>query len=498
MNMYKTLKDKVMNTRRMILAVAIGILLNTDLLAQQLPIYNHHYFDPMIYNPARVGKVYDGLSAFGIYRKQWTDMPGGPETKIFTIDGTVIKKKVGLGLYIYSDNTDILERVNASLGYSYTVPFDDHMGLTFGLMTGVLNNRINYEKLRAKDPDDPALFENSDLNMGFDASAGVNFYWNRLNAGLAIPQLISKNFIYLDNDNKMKFSPVQHYIFNAQYTFDLKSDIWTLDPHLMLTYVQNAPFKYDIGLMLNWKKMAWLGGTFRSDHAVSITGAIKINKAIMFAYAYDFVYNDMNGYSGSSHEFMLGYLFGAKSGDMEKNVVNQGLKIDQLTKDLDSLEKRVDTLEQTDKEFEKILEELRDQIKNLRIDSERIKEEVKRDDKLPKFAGVVLFKSGSYKIEPQFQKDLDELVNILKNYADLRIDLRGHTDSDGDNYNNDVLSDSRAREVKKYLISKGIQEERIYLNGLGERFPKVPNNNSNNKSLNRRVEIAVIKGIPMK
>ena len=52
--------------------------------------------------------------------------------------------------------------------------------------------------------------------------------------------------------------------------------------------------------------------------------------------------------------------------------------------------------------------------------------------------------------------------------------------------------------MKNYLVSQGIDAKRISLNGLGERFPRVPNNNESNRALNRRVEIAVIKGVVLK
>jgi type IX secretion system PorP/SprF family membrane protein len=500
MNLYiKLFKDRAMNAKRLILVTVIGLMISTGIKAQQLPICDHHYFDPMIYNPARIGMVYQGVSAFGLFRKQWVDMYGGPETKAFTIDGSLKKNKIGLGAIILSDKTDVLEKLTFSLGYSYKIPFNAYQGITLGIMAGFSDNTINYDKINAHDPGDIALFNQSKSDMGFEASAGVNYYWKKLNIGIAVPQLISKSFVYVDNNNKASMSEIQHYIFTANYVFTLKKDVLFLDPTLMLTYVQNAPFRYDFGLMFNWKEKAWLGGVFRSDNAISFIGGIRINQSIMFGYAYDMTNNDMQNYGGGSHEFILGYQFARKSvKDIEMHLLTQAQKVDSMTKKVEDLGKRVDTLEQHDTVFNQELQGIKDELKLLRVNAEKLKEEVKRDDKLPKFAGVVLFKTDSYKIDNQFQGDLMELVNVIQNFPDLRVDLRGHTDNVGSDYYNNKLSDNRVKAVRDFLISKGVSPDRISLNGLGERFPKVPNINEANKSLNRRVEMAVIKSIPQK
>lgn len=495
----KLFKDRAMNAKKLILVSVIGLMISTGISAQQLPIYDHHYFDPMIYNPARIGMVYQGVSAFGLFRKQWVDMYGGPETKAFTIDGSLKKNKIGLGAVILSDKTDILEKLTFSLGYSYKIPFNAYQGISLGIMVGVTDNTINYDKIIAHDGLDPALFAHPKADMGFEASAGINYYWKKLNVGIAVPQLVSKNFVYVDNNNKASWTQVQHYILSANYVFTLKKDVLFLDPTLMLTYVPSSPFRYDFGLMFNWKEKAWLGGVYRSNNAFSIVAGVKFNQSIMFGYAYDIIYTDFQAYGGGSHEFILGYQFAKKSiKDIEMHLLTQGQKVDSMTKKVEELNRRVDTLQQTDTVFMKELQAVKDELKLLRVNPEKLTEEVKRDDKLPKFAGAVLFKSGSYNIDNQFMGDLSDLVNIILNYPDLRVDLRGHTDNVGSDYYNNKLSDNRVKAVRDVLISKGISPDRISVDGLGERFPKVPNINDANKSLNRRVEMAIIKSIPQK
>ena len=63
----------------------------------------------------------------------------------------------------------------------------------------------------------------------------------------------------------------------------------------------------------------------------------------------------------------------------------------------------------------------------------------------------------------------------------------------GRDASNQGLSERRAAAVKKYLVDKGIKESRIEVEAFGEKSPMVPNDNANNRALNRRVTFKVLK-----
>ena len=68
----------------------------------------------------------------------------------------------------------------------------------------------------------------------------------------------------------------------------------------------------------------------------------------------------------------------------------------------------------------------------------------------------------------------------------------GHTDSDGSDAMNQKLSVARAESVKTYLVSKGIEANRVYTEGKGEKSPVADNKTKEGKAKNRRVEIEVV------
>jgi OOP family OmpA-OmpF porin len=74
----------------------------------------------------------------------------------------------------------------------------------------------------------------------------------------------------------------------------------------------------------------------------------------------------------------------------------------------------------------------------------------------------------------------------------------GHTDSVGSDKYNDRLSQRRADSVKAYLVSKGIEPNRIYTEGKGEKQPVASNKTKEGRAKNRRVEIEVVGTRPTK
>ncbi|MBI5539397.1 MAG: OmpA family protein [Bacteroidia bacterium] len=105
----------------------------------------------------------------------------------------------------------------------------------------------------------------------------------------------------------------------------------------------------------------------------------------------------------------------------------------------------------------------------------------------------LLFKSSSVVIENSSYLELNRLVEYLKKFQELKIQINGHTDNVGKTESNIELSKNRAKSVYEYLINKGIKAERMQYDGFGSSKPIVPNITEENKAKNRRVEIVFAK-----
>lgn len=103
----------------------------------------------------------------------------------------------------------------------------------------------------------------------------------------------------------------------------------------------------------------------------------------------------------------------------------------------------------------------------------------------------ILYDYNSDMLSEKSKFVLREFARYLKANEGIKIVIQGHTDSDGDDAKNLDLSDRRAKGVKRYLVSLGIDEARLSAKGLGETQPKVPNDSAENKAINRRTEFLI-------
>jgi OOP family OmpA-OmpF porin len=102
------------------------------------------------------------------------------------------------------------------------------------------------------------------------------------------------------------------------------------------------------------------------------------------------------------------------------------------------------------------------------------------------------FETGKANLKPNSYALLADLVEIMKLKPTMRIEVAGHTDSDGDDAMNLVLSKQRAEAVKNYLVSQGIAAARIVAIGYGESKPIASNATPEGKASNRRTTIQVL------
>jgi OOP family OmpA-OmpF porin len=99
------------------------------------------------------------------------------------------------------------------------------------------------------------------------------------------------------------------------------------------------------------------------------------------------------------------------------------------------------------------------------------------------------FETGKSVIKPESQSIVDQIAEMLKTDASIKIRIEGHTDNVGTAAANQILSQSRAKAVMDAIIAKGIDKARLSSKGWGQTKPVADNGPEDGKARNRRVEI---------
>jgi outer membrane protein OmpA-like peptidoglycan-associated protein len=107
----------------------------------------------------------------------------------------------------------------------------------------------------------------------------------------------------------------------------------------------------------------------------------------------------------------------------------------------------------------------------------------------------LIFAQGKSTIDPKSYAELDEVGQMMLENSKIVVQLEGHTDNQGSSKANMSLSEDRVEAVKRYLVSKGIQKDRIKTKAFGGSQPLSNEMTQEARAMNRRVEMRILKGL---
>ncbi len=105
----------------------------------------------------------------------------------------------------------------------------------------------------------------------------------------------------------------------------------------------------------------------------------------------------------------------------------------------------------------------------------------------------ILFETGKSILSAASNAELDRLLNIMKDNAQMKVEISGHTDKTGSEPVNFKLSEARAKAVVEYLVQKGIDRSRMEFRGYGSLQPIADNTTPKGRAKNRRVEFKILE-----
>jgi type IX secretion system PorP/SprF family membrane protein len=310
-----------------VVIIIVFVLVIGVLKAQQVAMFNHYFYKPMVYNPALTG-INEAPHLMLINHTQWSGFKGGPQYNLLTFDGNIINKNTGLGVIISSDRKGVNSRIGGNISYSYKIRFKEKIFLQLGLSVGVINQSIDYSKAIIENPNDPSLFINSQNKTTFDANAGLAFVAKGLEIGFAAPQIANNKISYVSYNNSRTFyTQSRHYMGSLKYKFTLpKKNNISISPQMLTRYLPSAPIQYDASLNFDWQDKYWIGATYKNDYAIGLNLGVTLFKKLSIGYNYDYIIGNINKYLGLSHEIMLSFKFNKKKSRTEVEKENAELE----------------------------------------------------------------------------------------------------------------------------------------------------------------------------
>lgn len=304
--------------RRIIIFLGVWIVAGSA-YAQQSAQYTQYIFNGLVINPAYAGsKEMWNLNA--IYRGQWAGLEGAPTTQTFSVDGTVKKDKIGLGLQAINDRLGAQGQLSILASAAIRLPVSDKGKLSFGLAGGATQHSLDGNMLRATNQNDPDIPEGKITSLQPSVKAGFYFHTERFYAGLSGVDLVPVK-------NEFVLTPERHYFLTSGYVFDLGEHV-KFKPSFLLKEDFNGPTNLDLNAFVMLADRLWLGGSYRTgvnlikkeslgkdvalENAWAAIAELYLTPKIKLGYSYDATLTGLSKYA--SHEISLGYYILKKEG----------------------------------------------------------------------------------------------------------------------------------------------------------------------------------------
>lgn len=285
-----------------LLYIAI-LLTGFSVSAQQEAMYTQ-YMDNQIYiNPAYAGSK-EYLVVSGLHRQQWVGFKGAPVTTSINIHSPLKYKSLGLGLDVLNDKIGPLNRLNASVNFSYRLHFKNQSKLCFGIKAGMDHYTGDLAQLDNTGVDVLATNISGAITPTF--GAGMYYFSPSWFVGVGVPRItanLSGRVAGLDD--------ARHLFFIGGTVFSI-AEKWKLRPSTQVRIATGSPLNIDASIAAIYADKFWIGANYRLKEGPGAYVQYQVAEQLKIGYAADFPLNGLRGSSIGSHEILLTYGFVSK------------------------------------------------------------------------------------------------------------------------------------------------------------------------------------------
>lgn len=460
-------------------------LLSLVSYSQQTPQRNLYGYNKYAINPAYSGA--SGCTQINFsHLNQWVKVEGAPLTSMISANG-LIGKSLGVGGQVLVDQIGMIQQVSAMGSLSYGLTIGKTHNIRLGASVGYNQYRIDASNAIAFENGDPIIEGGEQAGGTLNSNIGILYQWKNLEISIGSQQLIQST-------SNMSFSGIDGFglrrHLNGLVAYNQKiGDNWMLTPSIYTKGTNNG-YQLDLNADATYKKYISGGLGYRTSVGLIARAGIQVQDLFFIGYAYETPMSNIASYSSGSHEILLGIKFCkkkpktipeiAETNKEAQDTTNNALRNEQIT-ELPAMDTivitRVDTVY-----IEAAVEEI----------AEVKQAEAEKKDFIP-IEKNVLFEFDKAVVQKGSFGALESIVNILNAKSELKISLKGHTDAQGPENYNVMLSKNRVSAVQDFLLANGISADRIIIEAFGEKVPIADNSSSEGRKLNRRVEVRFIE-----
>jgi type IX secretion system PorP/SprF family membrane protein len=283
----------------LLLTTSLTSIITNKASAQLNPLSSQYFLNQYQLNPAYAGLT-DGLNLNLNYRKQWSNIPGSPNTQSITADYKL--NKVGLGINVYNEKAGSLQRTKAMATYAYHLPLNnDDQKLNFGASVGIMNERVDYSNVNG-DMTDPSIAQFNNKGSLFDGDFGAAYTSKTLNIEGVIPNI--RSFIKQEDENDVDRS-----LFYAAISYKLNTGTGAnaieIEPKVAYRGIKGYDNIWDAGANFNFTNKVFLMGMYHSTKSASFGAGMNYKNSLAIMGFYTTETSALQGSANGTFEISL-------------------------------------------------------------------------------------------------------------------------------------------------------------------------------------------------
>jgi len=284
--------------------------------AQQDAIYSQYMFNPFAINPAYAGSR-ESVSGVLLARSQWLGIDGAPETQTFSIHSPIARKKMALGFNVTNDQIGPTKSIGVFGTYAYHLRLGPGK-LSMALRGGLYSSQLDLAALDFQDPTDQFAGTGNATASTPTFDFGSYYYTKRFYVGLAVTHLSEERIDFFGSDLNNGGSNgntylSRHYMLASGYAFPISDNV-IFKPSFLAKYVVDITPNIDVNASFLFKKVFWLGASYRSGNGFVLLTEYNITDFLRLGYSYDIVTNALKSQNRGTHEIFIGFDFAVGSG----------------------------------------------------------------------------------------------------------------------------------------------------------------------------------------